>query len=168
MWTKTSLLGKKYEYLQYSTLYYIMPFYIILPVVYHINYIIAAYNTGALALMGCFPVSTNNNCYFSLLGLGRNWQFSWLEAKKKKKSKFKVVYPFTILAIILAKILINFTVVTSAVEFCQEKYLRSQLYNISKNSESNKMLRIRIYSLAHTTHVVKKLVLKTTPWDMSS
>lgn len=86
-----------------------------------------------------------------------------IRSKKKKKSKFKVVYPFTILAIILAKILINFTVVTSAVEFCQEKYLRPQLYNISKNSESNKMLRIRIYSLAHTTHVVKKLVLKTTP-----
>lgn len=85
MWTKTSLLGKKYEYLQYSTLYYIVPYYIIFHVVYHINYIIAAYNIGALALMGCFPVSINNNCYFSLLGFGRNWQLSWLEAKKKKK-----------------------------------------------------------------------------------
>ena len=126
MWTKTSLLGKKYEYLQYSTLYYIVPYYIIFHVVYHINYIIAAYNIGALALMGCFPVSINNNCYFSLLGFGRNWQLSWLEAKKKK-SKFKIVYPFTIFAIIWAKILMNFTVVTSAVEFCQEKYLRSQL-----------------------------------------
>ena len=126
MWTKTSLLGKKYEYLQYSTLYYIVPYYIIFHVVYHINYIIAAYNIGALALMGCFPVSINNNCYFSLLGFGRNWQLSWLEAKKKK-SKFKIVYPFTIFAIIWAKILINFTVVASAVDFCQEKYLRSQL-----------------------------------------
>ena len=125
IWTKTSLLGKKYEYLQYSTLYYIVPYYIIFHVVYHINYIIAAYNIGALALMGCFPVSINNNCYFSLLEFGINWQLSWLEAKKK--SKFKIVYPFTIFSIIWAKILINFTVVTSAAEFCQEKYLRSQL-----------------------------------------
>ena len=29
-------------------------YYIIFHVVYHSNYIIAAYNTGALALMGCF------------------------------------------------------------------------------------------------------------------
>ena len=54
VWTKTSLLGKKYEYLQYSTLYYIIPYYIIFHVVYHSNYIIEEYNTGALALMGCF------------------------------------------------------------------------------------------------------------------